>query len=281
MGVESASDEIQESFSTPDSSPIAVLLDSGATLTYLPAALVAEIYNALDVHFFEQEQLGYVPCTSYLTDREDYYLTFTFSGLTIRVPLRELVLQDALYYTDDSLHINGEQSCVFGILPAVNFFPILGDSFLRSAYVVFDLDNNEISMAQANYESGDDHILEISSGDDPVPDATDVPDPVTNATPTPGPGSSLSLPPDHTNEPIFPSRTSSTTTTTTTTTGVDASMTAGVDPSLPTESGSEGGTATSDPSGSADPEETGGAAVHNGPSLLIAGVAGVCFLLGL
>ncbi|KAI9369661.1 aspartic peptidase domain-containing protein [Aspergillus egyptiacus] len=223
LGVESASDEIEKTYDHHEL-PVVVLLDSGATISYLPADIVTQIYSDLDVHFLQGEQIGIVPCDTYLIDREDYNITFSFSGLTIRVPLRELVLQDAMYYHGDTLDIDGGDSCIFGLAPSVDFFPILGDSFLRSAYVVFDLDNNEISMAQANYNPGDDHILEIGSGDDAVPQATDVPNPVTTATVVLE-GSSLVLPPDFTNEPIFPSRT--------TTTDVEAETTTGNSP-LPT-----------------------------------------------
>ena len=35
----------------------------------------------------------------------------------------------------------------------VNDANILGDNFLRSAYIVYDLDDNEISLAQVKYTS--------------------------------------------------------------------------------------------------------------------------------
>ncbi|KAL2870120.1 pepsin-like aspartic protease [Aspergillus lucknowensis] len=264
--VESESDDVSKSYENEEF-PVVVLLDSGSTLTYLPADIVAEIYNDLDVHFREEEQFGFVPCNSYLEGREDYKVTFSFSGLTIHVPLRELILQDALYYQGDTLHINGEESCVFGIAPSVNFFPILGDTFLRSAYVVFDLDNNEISMAQANFNPGDDHILEIGDGDDSVPGATPVANAVTTATVVLE-GSGLSLPPDHTNRPIFPTRTETTASET-----VHASTTAINDPSLPTETG--------DSDTSSNLEETDLAVAPRSNPLLVAGVVGVGLLLGL
>ncbi|KAL4744122.1 aspartic peptidase domain-containing protein [Aspergillus similis] len=231
MGVESASDDITKSYADTRSTsgaqefPFVALLDSGATLTYLPSNVVAQIFSDLDVHLYEPEQFGYVPCDTYLVGREDYNLTFTFSGVTIRVPLRELVLRDAISGPGrDALPLpnannTDEESCLFGILPNTDFFPILGDTFLRSAYVVFDLDNNEISLAQANTDPGNDRILEIGTGDDAVPEAEDVDDPVTTATVSLG-GSSLILPSGWTNEPIFPSRTV-TTSTTATSTGTD------------------------------------------------------------
>ncbi|KAL4973821.1 aspartic peptidase domain-containing protein [Aspergillus desertorum] len=233
MGVDSASDDITKSYSDIKSTdgkqelPFVALLDSGATLTYLPSNIVAQIFSDLDVHLYEPEQFGYVPCDTYLVGREDYNLTFTFSGVTIRVPLRELVLRDAISGPGRNAlplpnsNNTDEESCLFGILPNTDLFPILGDTFLRSAYVVFDLDNNEISLAQANADPGDDRILEIGSGEDAVPEAEDVEDPVTTVTVSLG-GSSLVLPSGWTNEPIFPSRTV-TTSATATSTGTNTS----------------------------------------------------------
>ncbi|KAL4746278.1 hypothetical protein BDW72DRAFT_207467 [Aspergillus terricola var. indicus] len=274
MGVESASDDITKSYAGTRSTtgdqelPFVALLDSGATLTYLPSNIVAQIFSDLDVHLYEPEQFGYVPCDTYLVGREDYNLTFTFSGVTIRVPLRELVLRDAISGPGrDALPLpssndTDEESCLFGILPNTDLFPILGDTFLRSAYVVFDLDNNEISLAQANTDPGDDRILEIGTGDDAVPEAEAVDDPVTTATVSLG-GSSLILPSGWTNEPIFPSRTVTTSTTATST----GSNTGSGEDAEETDSGqsTSGGTGTE-----ADgPVETDGA-VAAGNSLLLA-----------
>ena len=56
---------------------------------------------------------------------------------------------------------------------------MLGDTFLRSAYVVYDLDNNEISLAQTDFNSASDNIVEITNGTNGVPGATSVSNPVT------------------------------------------------------------------------------------------------------
>ena len=51
------------------------------------------------------------------------------------------------------------------------------DHLLRSAYLVFDIDNNEISIARTNFNPIGSDVLEIGTGKSAVPNAT----PVANA----------------------------------------------------------------------------------------------------
>lgn len=152
--------------------PAAVLLDSGSSLTYLPDPIVADIFNDLGVSYDSSSGVGYVPCS--LAD-QDVTVSFTFSSPTIHVAANELVLNAGdLYFR------NGDRACVFGIVPAGRGTAVLGDTFLRSAYVVYDLANNEISLANTNFNSSSDNILEIGTGTDAVPGATEVSNPVTS-----------------------------------------------------------------------------------------------------
>ena len=52
---------------------------------------------------------------------------------------------------------------------------MLGDTFLRSAYVVYHLGNNQISLAPTVFNATDSDIREIGNGTDGVPNATLVP----------------------------------------------------------------------------------------------------------
>ena len=151
--------------------PAAALLDSGSSLTYLPDGVVEDIFNDLDVTYESSEGVGYVPCS--LAEKK-VNISYTFSSPTIHVPVSELVLDAGdLYFR------NGDRACVFGIVPAGGSTPVLGDTFLRSAYVVYDLTNNEISLANTNFNSTSNNILEIGTGDNAVPGATAVTNPVT------------------------------------------------------------------------------------------------------
>lgn len=51
---------------------------------------------------------------------------------------------------------------MFGILPSSSIY-ILGDTFLRSAYVVYDLARNEISLAQTVFNSTENNIIELTN----------------------------------------------------------------------------------------------------------------------
>lgn len=152
--------------------PAAVLLDSGSSLTYLPDPIVADIFNDLGVTYDSSSGIGYVPCS---LAKQDLKVSYTFTSPTINVAIHELVLNAGNVYFR-----NGDRACVFGIVPAGRSSAVLGDTFLRSAYVVYDPANNEISLANTNFNSGSDNILEIGTGTDAVPGATQVANPVTN-----------------------------------------------------------------------------------------------------
>ncbi|KAJ5491605.1 aspartic-type endopeptidase opsB [Penicillium diatomitis] len=152
--------------------PSAVLLDSGSSLSYLPNDIVRLLYNDLDVAL-DQSGNGYLPCR---LASEDIKVSFTFTSPTIEVSMSELLLDVGSGLTFN----NGDRACAFGIAPAGNSMAVLGDTFLRSAYVVYDLANHEISLAKTNFNSTEDHIVEIGTGTNAVPSATAVNNPVTS-----------------------------------------------------------------------------------------------------
>ncbi|KAL5612788.1 hypothetical protein BROUX41_004128 [Berkeleyomyces rouxiae] len=154
----------------------AVLLDSGSSLTYLPNEIASAIYTSVDAYFLESEQVAFVPCN--IASSAENTLTFTFSGPSITVAMDELVLAVQDVQGNDVTFTNGQQACLFGIAPANTSTVVLGDTFLRSAYVVYDLDRNEISLAQTKFNTTASNVQEIAAGDATVPGATAVSNPV-------------------------------------------------------------------------------------------------------
>jgi len=154
-----------------------VLLDSGSSLTYLPDTLAQDLFNQVGAQYDNQQQAAYVSCSLM---NNDSTVDFTFSSPTISVPMTELVINPGTNPDGSAVTFdNGTPACIFGISPAGQSTPVLGDTFLRSAYVVYDLANNQISLAQTNFNSTQDSILEIGTGSKSIPDATGVSNPVT------------------------------------------------------------------------------------------------------
>ncbi|KAI1074672.1 aspartic peptidase domain-containing protein [Whalleya microplaca] len=153
---------------------LAVLLDSGSSLTYLPDTMVESIYNQVNAQYDENQGAAYVPCS--LAD-ETQTLDFTFSDPKISVEMNELVIDLVSSNGRRPTFSNGQTACLFGICPAGSGTNVLGDTFLRSAYVVYDLDKNEISIAQTNFNTTTSNVKEIASGST-IPDATAVANPV-------------------------------------------------------------------------------------------------------
>ncbi|KAJ6113977.1 hypothetical protein N7523_007294 [Penicillium sp. IBT 18751x] len=153
--------------------PLSVSLDNGSSFIVLPKELVDPIYKDVGAGYSSTAGAAYIPCDM---STADYNVTFSFSGATITIPISELVFD---HYTEPGFP---DGDCIFGLSysePGVN---LMGDSFLRSAYVVYDLANNEVSLANTNYDGGDDDILEIGTGTAAVPGATLMPSAVTSAT---------------------------------------------------------------------------------------------------
>lgn len=117
------------------------LLDSGTTLTYLPSTVISSIADSIGASY--SQSTGY-----YLTEcygSGDGYIVYDFQGKLIYVPLEDIVLSTSSGYT-----------CVLGLFDSGDDSSILGDSFLRSAYVVYDLDDLTVSLAQAKYTDEED-----------------------------------------------------------------------------------------------------------------------------
>ena len=177
----SSSDTAQTS---TDGLPAATVLDAGSTISYLPDNIVAAIYEATQAQYDENEGVAFVDCS---VGTSGGYVNFTFSSPTISVPMSELLV-DLTESSSGSgsasggfTNQNGQSVCTLGLAPAGDSgINILGDSFLRSAYVVYDLNNNEISLANTDFNATSSNIVEIQAGVSGVPSASIVANPVTS-----------------------------------------------------------------------------------------------------
>lgn len=129
-----------------------VLLDTGSSYTYLPPSFVRPVIKALNaIEDPEMPGLQFVDCRlrNYKTP-----IVFTFGIgsdlVTIRVPMSSMVINDT---ENEGMKKGGVRLCMLGLeaMGSDEDIGTLGSTFLRSAYTVYDLTNNQISLAQALY----------------------------------------------------------------------------------------------------------------------------------
>jgi Eukaryotic aspartyl protease len=137
---------------------VVVALDTGTSLMYLPPQLVENVANEYGAKFDENLDV-------YILSREDIetkplpgIVHFDIMGSVIKVPGNELFWPVNWF---DTTNTSGDFALT--IMPNTKSmgFNILGDTFLRSAYVTFDLDSKHISLAPVRY-SKKSNIIPIS-----------------------------------------------------------------------------------------------------------------------
>ena len=137
------------------------LLDSGTSDSLLSPDVfdaLANGFGAVDVG----EQTFVVPCKfSNLNGTIDYAFGGD-GGPTIKVPINQ-VIGSQVFEPENFQDSSG--GCSFGFGGPIQGTVILGDTFLRNAYAVFDLDNNIGALAQAVTDKTDtSSIVAIPSG---------------------------------------------------------------------------------------------------------------------
>ena len=141
---------------------VAALLDSGTTESILPNDVATALYGGLGA--VSASGLQIVPCA---LRNSNATISFGFGGQggpVINVPLSEILENAAL---QGAMFPNGEQVCSIGVDQVGSDLSgsiILGDTFLRSAYVLYDLDNKVIALANTNFNATSSAITMLPSG---------------------------------------------------------------------------------------------------------------------
>ncbi|ROT41722.1 candidapepsin-1 [Sodiomyces alkalinus F11] len=112
-----------------DGSSFPVFFDTGATLSYLPRPVVQALAEDLGGQLDPDVDLYVVPCG------QEGTVDFTFAGYTIKVPLEEFIWTV------------GQDTCILGADAEESQNYLLGDSFLRSVYTVFDMETPALHFA--------------------------------------------------------------------------------------------------------------------------------------
>jgi Eukaryotic aspartyl protease len=152
-----------------------VTLDSGFSYSSLDDATVKALYTAIGAVDDTGSPNGFawVDCNIRCT-RYDEFFTFRFGsgpdGPVIKLPLAESILGP--YPPPQRLNLPFANACIATFLPGSKLpqpYYTLGDNFLRSAYVVYDLENNEIALAQSNFEATASNVVNIPKGSKSIP----------------------------------------------------------------------------------------------------------------
>lgn len=155
-----------------DTPSLPVLLDTGSAAWSVPPGYYREIVS----YFPYVQSQGLCRCSD--VDPSDT-ITLTFDGLIdITVPASEFIVP--IYNrttTEEYETAGGADQCIMMIVPSEGTgmgFDTLGDAVLRSMYVVYDLDNGQMSLAQANVGSdAAPDVQVVEAGPNGVRDAAD------------------------------------------------------------------------------------------------------------
>jgi len=133
-----------------------VVVDSGSSLSYLPAGVVRSMAQDLRGVWDRAARLYFVPCGQ-ATASAGGSFEFAFGGgaATVVVPFSEFIW-----------NVDG-RNCVLGaapVDPGSGVTALLGDTFLRSAYVVFDQTSRALYVAPYANCGQNEHVLPEEPG---------------------------------------------------------------------------------------------------------------------
>jgi hypothetical protein len=162
----------------------AAVLDTGTTNTVLPDDLAQQLFDISGATYIAGFGTAALPCAARYVQG---YLSFGFAGPdgpVIKVPISEMIFPAIINGTTvpaTTLFPNAAADdlvCAFYVTPLSALGPgiplLMGDSILRSAYVVFDLANERIGLAQTNFNSTESNIVPFESLSAAIPSATTV-----------------------------------------------------------------------------------------------------------
>jgi len=161
----------------------AAILDTGSTDTILPDELAQTIFDIAGAKYEPDAGTAFIACNARSVEGK---ISFGFGGSNgpvINVPISEMIyevvnngstLPASIAFpqnTDDTL-------CGFHVTPLSVLGPgspiLFGDSFIRSAYIVYDLANERIGLAQTDFNSTTSNVVAFESLSAPIPSATTV-----------------------------------------------------------------------------------------------------------
>jgi hypothetical protein len=139
-----------------------VIFDSGTTITYLPDEMAHRLY--VGVGAVNSMAYGVVaPCD---VANSNATIEFGFgnpNGPKIVAAISQFILPFPADMPAPSIRGSSSATCRWGIQASAGRPNLFGDTFLRGAYLVYNLDGNEVAIAQAKVNNTEPNIVEITS----------------------------------------------------------------------------------------------------------------------
>lgn len=136
----------------------AYILDTGTTLTYLPTSVATDIVTSFagsNGYALDRQSGVFIVDCSTSKSPALFYLQMSQSSKASNSPLVLSVPASELVIPIDTTSTDTAKVCMFGIAPlggsggiGSNMY-LIGDSVLRSAYMVFDMGQNRVGLAAA------------------------------------------------------------------------------------------------------------------------------------
>lgn len=164
---------INETSAASTKFPLDAVFDTAVSMSYVPKS-VAQALNSQIGNTSIPDEYGQVNFSCSAMGKNST-IEFKFGELEFQFYLREFVSQESDIATNDGWYPDDE-TCYFTICENVHLqyegSIVLGSNFMSMIYAVFDLENDEVSLANLDWwEHNPDDIVEITSGKNGVPGA--------------------------------------------------------------------------------------------------------------
>ncbi|KAE8323407.1 aspartic peptidase domain-containing protein [Aspergillus sergii] len=151
---------------------IGAVFSSAIDFIGFPKAITEDLFSQLKVTMFYDNGQPMFPCDK---PPENKMLTFYFGDVAFNFSLDPFIAE-APSTTDPKQHEEGYCYLSFSTIEPERSKELGGAiiraNFLKLVYTVFDIGNDEVSLAQRRWEKAPDEIMEIKSGKDGIPDRT-------------------------------------------------------------------------------------------------------------
>jgi len=162
----------QTIFSSTNDTKLLTMLDTGSPLWQIPMSLYYEIVEYTGAELSSDKSSMVRPCSEIARGiANNTYFEITFAGngsntAELRVELADLFTPITTENGRPVLDGTGQPICELAVAPQSAFHRVslISSSVMRAGYWVFDLDNGQVSLAQANLGATSSNAVQVEAG---------------------------------------------------------------------------------------------------------------------